>query len=473
MKFRLFPLLAALFFCSCTVQPTESQPPATLSAAESVQTESVWVPYDGNSNGYVYYNSSPRDADWEEDILFFGDSYLEEYPLLTHFPSRIEQGVDVTYSDAFYDPALRQTFLDRINQLIQNVSNLSDNEILYELQRTVALLEDAHTSVSIPWEEIYPIGFQEFQEDDQTVFYVTLVPEKYEYALGCTLTGINGIPLEEVIQRLRPYISTENEYWMRYQLSGGSSIGELANTALLEVAGIVQGGKAAYNLLTASGLAFDLKLERTQSEEIDGSDLVGITHYQVYPQIYGGSDMPNYFYRWEEDADMLYVRVNEFVSMESYSFYDLGNDVIRELRDAGGAKKLVIDLRRNPGGYQFYGYAEFITALARMDYEALYVLIDEGTFSGGILMAARIKAQFPDAILVGTPAGQPPNFFASMNDTDYVMPNCDILCRMPTAFHQDLPDYPYDALMPDLTVYPTWDDYSNCIDTILEAVKAQ
>lgn len=472
---RLFVcMIALMLLCGCTAQSAETEAPTTPPTSQPVETQAVWVPYDGNSKHYTYFHTDERDRAWEEDVIFFGDSYLKEYPLLTPFPSRIEYGIEVEYIEDFYDEAMRLTFLEQINALIQQIPQLSDTEILYELQRMVAQLQDAHTSLNIEWKQIYPIGFQEFWEDGEAVFYVTVVPEKYDYALMCILTGINGIPLEEVIQQLSPYVSAENQYCLLHTLSGGSMYGVLSNRELLEITGIAENDRIIYNLQTDAGLTFDLKLNSADADTLADMDLIGHTHGGAYPEIYAeAGENQSYFYRWMKEDRMMYVRVNEFISMPEYSFFALGNDVIRELREAGGVEKLVVDLRRNPGGYRFYGYQEFINALSRMEFDSLYVLIDEATFSGGILMASQIKSQFPDTVLVGTPAGQPPNFFASMNDEDYVLPNSGVLCRMPTAFLCTMPDYEHDALMPDLIVYPTVRDYMLCIDTILEAVKAQ
>ena len=44
---------------------------------------------------------------------------------------------------------------------------------------------------------------------------------------------------------------------------------------------------------------------------------------------------------------------------------------------------------------------------------------------------------------------------------------------MPLNYYRVLPENHDDALMPDILVYPTVSDYIHCIDTILEAVKAQ
>lgn len=477
-------LLAILILCGCSTKSESEQPdPATLPpqtepTAEVVETqppetEAPWSPYAGTSKGYVFYHTLERDQNWEEDIIYLGDSYLNNFHTLTRFASRFELIDGVEYSDEFYDPEFRQEFIDQINLLIPQIPDLSDTQILYELQRIVATLNDAHTSVSIPFEDYIPIGFEVFYEDGEPVYRATYLPTKYEYAMFTSLTGINGIPLDEVIARLKPYISHENEYLLSALLSGSGYPGYLSCTDLLVITGIMEDPEdtVRYDLVYPGGVPFKLKMESCTVEESAKTDCVGWTHDMAYPDIYQDPEKDFYHYRLLAEDDMMYVRFNEFTPMEDYPVLNLGNDILREIRDAGGVEKLVVDLRRNPGGSKSLGFPEFITVLKRLDVAQIYVLIDQGTFSCAMVMATQIKHHIPDAILVGTPAGQPPNFYAGMYDGDYTMPNCGIICRVPTAYYRMMPDYEFDALMPDITVYPTLEDYYSGIDTILEAVK--
>ena len=164
----------------------------------------------GTSRNYTFYYSSGRDLEWEEDILFFANSYLDVYPLLTHFPSRIETVTDVEYTDEFYDPQLRQTFIDAINALIPQVTHMTDTEILYELQRLLAMLHDAHTCLLLDVERYFPISFQVFWEADSPVFRATLAPADHADAIFCPLAAINGLPIDQVIRRIAPYVFYES-----------------------------------------------------------------------------------------------------------------------------------------------------------------------------------------------------------------------------------------------------------------------
>ena len=470
-KWIAFLLLISLALSGCTPAVTL---PETTASTEPAVTEPVWEGYSGTGKDYIYLHTEERDHNWEEDILYFGGAYLDNYGLLTHFPSRVEYIDDVEYEDYLYDPAMRDTFIEEINALIPRIPELNDTEILYELQRIVSLLHDAHASLVIDTGTYFPICFEPFYEEDEWVYRVSYILEGNEDAVMCTLSGVNGIPVDEVVQRITPYLSYENEQWIIHQISGYYHPGSIAEAELLRVCGILgpEDQDATYNLITETGESMDVTLRSFNIDQIAHLEMEGMPHLFVYPNIYRLYET-NYFYEMHPDDNMVYVRVNEFEIMPDYTFLDLGNEIIKDVREAGGMEKIVIDLRRNPGGYQFLGYPEFIRALERIEIEEIYVLVDQGTFSCAILMADHIKYYFPEAIIIGTPAGQPPNFYAGMWPEDGVMPNCQVECRVPTAFHNIFPDYQYDALMPDLIVYPTYSDYMAGIDTILEAAKAQ
>ena len=455
-----------------------TQPPQTAPATEAPETqppetEAPWSPYTGTSKGYVYRYPEGRDRDWEEDVIYVGDNYLKNFHSLTHFPSRIQLIGDVEYTDEFYDPDLRQTFIDQLNDLILQIPQLSDTDILYELQRILVLLKDAHTNISLPTDQIFPIGFEMFHENEELVYRVTYLPREYEYAMFSRLVGINDIPLEDIIQRMTPYLPHENQYCLAYILSGSGYPGWLSCRDLLRITGVIDehDEEVRYQLQYFGGVSETIKLKSLSSEEFTTFRASGWTHHMAYPDIYADSDTQFYHYKMMPEADMLYVRFNRFTPMADYPILNFGNDILREVRNAEGVEKLVVDLRRNPGGAQTLGFPEFITVLQRLDADQIYVLIDHGTFSCAIILASQIKQAIPEVILVGTPAGQPPNFYGGLYEDDYAMPNSGIICNIPTAYYRMIPDYPYEALMPDLPVYPTVEDYAAGIDTILEAVK--
>ena len=136
--------------------------PATNAApvqAENTQTPAPEPPYKGDGSKYTYIMADERDRQWEEDIVFFANAFLD----FLHGHPKLSGRSVVTYErnyssgrlliqnsseyTSFYDEALRNTFLEEVNLLILSIPTRSDKEIIISLQKIAALLHDAHTVV--------------------------------------------------------------------------------------------------------------------------------------------------------------------------------------------------------------------------------------------------------------------------------------------------------------------------------------
>ena len=471
-------LLLSLSGCSLMLlqmaaqQESAQTPVVTTESTQPTEPQKEWPGFNGTDYKYVYLYEEGREREWEEDIVYMAANYIDDYGRLSRFPFPVKAPDDSYLSDEFYEPELQQYWVEETNAMIRDIPNMTDKEILYRIQKLVATLEDGHASIYLPYGREFPIGFLPFFREDGMDVRTVLVPNEQEEALYTKLVAINGIPLEEVITRLEPYVSYENEAWLMTCLFHFYSRSYVTQEDILEVTGITEkaGKKVTYTLEADDGEIFHLELKG--EKRLDYKELTGLLPVDSYSQLY--KDMSRYYwYELFDREDMLYLRINEFETDSNYTFLNMGNDILKDVRERGGKiGKFVVDLRDNPGGFTFAGYHEFVNILKRIDIGQVYVLVDNNTFSNGIIMAATIKRELPESILVGTPAGQPPNFYAGMSDGDYVMPNCDVIIRMPTTFNRILPEYEGDTLMPDMIVYPTLEDYAQGVDTILEAVRA-
>ena len=460
----------SLMLMQMAAMPAEPTEPTVVT--EPTQPEKEWPGFNGTDYKYVYLYEEGRERAWEEDLVYMAANYIDDYGRLSRFPFPVKAPDDSYLSDEFYEPELQQYWIEETNAMIRDIPNMTDTEILYRIQKLVATLEDGHASIYLPRSPLFPIGFVPFFREDGMDVRAVMLPKAQEDALFTKLVAINGVPVEEVVTRLEPYMSYENEAWLMTSIFHCYCYSYATQEDILVITGIQEkaGKSVTYTLESDDGKVFDLELRAESS--LDYSKLTGMLPMDSYSQMY--KDMEHYY--WYEafpQEDMIYLRINEFTQDDSYTFLNLGNDMLKDVRANGGkVGKLIVDLRDNPGGLTFAGYHEFVNVLKRIDIGQVYVLVDSNTFSNGIIMAATIKREIPESLWVGTPAGQPPNFYGGMSDGDFVMPNCDVIIRMPTSFNKTLPDYEGDTLMPDLLVYPTIEDYKNGVDTVLEAVRA-
>jgi hypothetical protein len=137
------------------------------------------------------------------------------------------------------------------------------------------------------------------------------------------------------------------------------------------------------------------------------------------------------------------------------------------------ATRLVIDLRRNPGGDFTKGREILIPALKRFGAlhvkGNLYVLIGPGTHSAAMTNAVDLRSNL-GAILVGLPTGSRPNGY--QEGREFRLPRSGLAVGYSTKLYkfqnEDTP-----GVMPDHRVETSWGDVRSARDAVLEWVLGQ
>ena len=247
----------------------------------------------------------------------------------------------------------------------------------------------------------------------------------------------------------------------------------LLGTDYLYRGGILEPGaeEAEFTFVSAAGEEFTRTLASlTQFQYSNLSwDLYGMYQWENHPFTYKKQES-NYFFEYHEQTNTIFARVHRFQETQGYTLQQFGNEMLAVGRENGFIDAVVIDLRSNPGGYRSLGFPELFTVLERMDIGTIYVLMDNCTFSNGVFTAGVMKQRLENVVLVGAPAGQPVIFYGSVEDI--TTPNEKITFRLPGAWWIIDPEDTDEALMPDIQVLQTLEDYQNGVDTVLQAVYA-
>ena len=456
---------------------TEPLPTETIAATEATEptevaaTEPEKIPFED----YEYLYTEERDRAWEEDVVFLAKAFLGVYPMRGHpliTNKDYFQYKDINYMETrnFYQKDLQDAFVADLESLIDNIPVLTDTEIVYEMQRIVAQLSDLHSYVNLPTTDIFVFMVEPFYSDDGMELRLVRLPAEYQDALFGELVAINGVPIDEVVERLGQYISHEWEYGKMKNMTSIYHTGIIVRKEALQVAGIVgaEDTSAKLEIITEQG-------ERIVAEV----PAVATSEYKNVAKVYG--DWPhddisyhkdygdvNYYFQYEKENGMLYIRFNREQEMTDYRFFAFFEDIKKQATDEN-CKKIVVDLRTNGGGNATRMHEDLIELLSKTAAEQIYVLIDSASYSEAILLPVDLRQNLPNAILVGTPGGQSPNFFAS--SWSHNLPNSGHLFSASVAYSLGWPDYEYETLMPDITVYQTLEDYKQGIDTVLEYVR--
>lgn len=476
-------LVFSLTACQTTQPPEETTEPVTQETTEETTaaepeteaTEESTEPEEQTAFAdYVYIYEDQRDLEWEEDIVYLAQMYLGEGPVKGH-----AMLVDTWYSvwdidnrittRYFYDADLRDTFISEIHALIARVPELTDVEIIYGLQSIVALLQDAHTSVHLPTGEFFPYAVQKMEHNGELGLYVTRIPQKHSNLLYARLTAINGIDVQEVRTRLGKYASAENEYYKDHKIYNLYYGGLIMDKTALQAAGIVgaEEDTAVFSFLTQDGEAVDVELEAlSQGAEYWSVGYVDCTPYaRNFLSMSQYGDI-KYFGTYLAEYDTYYIRLYNMQSETNNRLSQFLQEQTNEIKAVGGVSKLVIDVRQNPGGYGDFSN-DVIDYISASGVDVCCILMDEGSCSAAVWFPYRAGEKLDNVVLVGTPAGQPPNFLAG-SSSYYELLNHDVYFTISSSYFELGPGFEGDAVIPDILVYQNLEDYMKGIDTQLQ-----
>lgn len=463
--------LISFFICTMVICISCSREEEVITNQEPITAE---VSQDINvvENISVIEERSDRDKDWEEDINYIVKILLKiggGHPLLVDYPTYIQTERSYFTGDytskigKFYDETLRERFMQKIDTLLFNIPQLEDYEIEYGLHEAIAILNDLHTSIFL-YSEIYPFFFTPFYEEG-IQFFVTRVTEGAEDLLYSRLEEINGVSVEEILEQFKKIVPYENEY----NFTSSVSYTYLSFHRALQYIGVVNDKGAEFTFIDRDGSRKTVYKEPISIEEKGSIEWVtqeysGTLEFsKQYPE-------KNYWYEYLADKDIIYMRYRRCRTDEDITFWNWFQELTEVIKDKNGVSKVVMDVRGNTGGYVPAYYGNMIQWLKNNKdlVNGIDLLIDEGTYSAGIIFSSLLKKNVDYVTMIGNGGGQSPNFFAGVSS--YVSPRLNISLSVSKDFINAWPEYEEETLMPDILITPTIEDYMNNIDTVLEAV---
>ena len=436
--------------------------------------------YAGTMEGYEYYHTMERNRLWEEDILYLAEQFLQTHPLLANKrimhsyltvdpkTDMFDQKYDLT--DELYDETVRNEFIARINQLIPRISRLSDAKIAYELQRIIAALNDPHSGMDVGFRDYFPLQFEAFYEGNEVVYRVVRAPQTHSDLLLARLEAINGVSVEEIVEGLRDYVAYDNEYWLIRQIANSDSPAcYLTQRAALQRAGVPCGlNFAVFTFETETGTehAFIPAISSYYYEEVEL-----VSHPTLEKLAYNTRD-DLYWYEMINDGRTMYIRFDAEAEDPEWTLNNFRAEVQKIIRESEQLLQIIFDFRNNSGGYllldEFNGLTKTINHASN---NGVYILIDSGSFSAGVLFPHQLHKGIEGAVLVGTPAGQFANTFG--DPIGYAMPNSGYPFYVSSMYIWGERGVTQDALHPDVLIRQSLDDYKNGIDAALQYVLDQ
>lgn len=299
-----------------------------------------------------------------------------------------------------YANVSKEDFLKEKEKIAKKTAKMSDAEFYWSICHLLSLIKDAHTMAGfssteqwMSYMEMLPFDIDKFEEG---WFLLGIHKDKAQY-LGTQLVAINGMSMDEIIERSKQIISFESESWLYQQVPN-----VLIWKDALEYLGVVKKNESVVlTVKTNEGREESFEIEPLQSMD-DRKQMVQlerktkpVTDYQK----------KNY---WSTvlDDNIYFIQYNSCAQDPQLPMEEFAQQVDEDLKD-GKYQNIILDLRYNTGGdsrvfaplKQIF-FDQYLQTNGEIN---LCTLIGGKTFSSG--MMAAVDARGVGAVFYGQPTG--------------------------------------------------------------------
>ena len=332
---------------------------------------------------------------------------------------------------------------------------------LLELVKLIAAGRDPHTWLPFTAETLFK------KAPVQTIWlpdglFITAAPSGYEHIIGGRVKKIGNVSSRAALGKLARLVAFDNPQWKRVMVGGF-----VPSPRLLHAMGV-----------SDSPESLDLVVRTRDGKDHAVSFAEGGSTGLVKWDKALGVKRPfwltrtkeNYWSTMIDDGNTVYVAYNSCVDDPARPFVEFTKDIMSKLKP-GGAGRLIIDLRNNPGGISNViepFMAELAANKVMNQPDRLFVLIGSNTFSSAMLNALQFKTS-TRATLVGEPTGGKPNQYGNISYR--FLPKSGLQVTISAKhFMLDPSDPP--AVAPDVVVPLKSPDFFTGKDPVLHKVKS-
>lgn len=397
--------------------------------------------------------------DYQKDIQYLKDILPIKHPNLFFHQSKKE----------FYEN------LDFIASEI-NLSSKNEAQIIMQLREATAELGDPHTNFGfydvLRKGGYFPIEIFWFEDG----IWITGADSKYQNAIGKKIIEINGVSIEEVIEKVSKVVPENAPYFRHKRMHYF-----LPMYAILNYYEITPKPLANFKLSDVSGKTENIEIG-TVKGDYNPDTFEHLEQTPYYWLSVQGDNQELFRHHFFKEDGILFIQYNSCWSRELEerhgkkedakslpSFNDFKNDIFEIIKNEH-VNKILFDMRFNGGGSSPQGTAlikELSTIESINQKGKLFVATSQHTFSSAVINAMNFR-QSTNSILVGTPTGGSPNHYGEVRTL--ILPKTKMEIYHSTDYFKFI-DKDLEAVIPDVTIPTKFIDISNGIDPIYEYVK--
>jgi tetratricopeptide (TPR) repeat protein len=369
----------------------------------------------------------------------------------------------------------REQFDEKVRTLHEAIPRLTDGQIILELMKLMAFLDDGHTAVwpvgSHPlFKTALPLRFFWFEEG----LYVTAADPRYQELLGAQIQAFDGQPTEKILEALKPYDNRDRGNPMKAKVSLPYHVRKLT---LLHAAGLIKSpDRVVFTIRDLTGATRDVTVEADTKEPEIWNQLPAPASWVTFastlksPPLYVRHMDRAQWFEYLPEHKTVYFQFN---GVRDEPMEPLARFTERLLKfvDEHDVERLVIDMRWNNGGNTFLGQPLLLGLIGNKKVNQrgkLFVIIGRRTYSAAQNLATSFE-RFTQATFVGEPTGSSPNFIGE--ESAITLPYSKVMGNVSHLFWQT--SWPQDQriwLAPHIHTPPTFADFRAGRDRALEAI---
>jgi hypothetical protein len=362
---------------------------------------------------------------WREDLRYMADEMPKRHRNLFH-------------------AVTREQFDAAVKSLTERIPTLTRNQIIVELTRIVAMVEDGHTSIAglasdpkIGFRS-YPLTLYFFKDG----LFVIAADAEHASILGARVVKIGNATAEQAYDAVKGLVfhDQNNEFGIK-----ASAPFVLTTPEVLSAIGIVDDMDKAQYVLEKNGKQMMVELKPTSRGSefhstwdfikpkgwLDARDAASAPAPLWLKNV---NDL--FWYEYLPDSKTVYMQFNGVADKPDEMFSDFTKRLF-DFVAKNPVERFVLDLRWNGGGNNYLNKPLIVGLIkSKVDERGkLFTIISRHTFSAAQNLTNELE-KYTNTIFVGEPTGENVNFYG---DTARIeLPNSKLIVRASTLWWQNM-----------------------------------
>jgi hypothetical protein len=404
-------------------------------------------------------------AKWEEDLTVAHHALREKHPSPFDHLSEAEMQV-------------------KFDRLIERLPELNHPDVIVELARIVALMEDGHTRLTLPLApgvdfrqghsetERPALPEMEFHQYPLRLgvgaageVWVEGTTQELQRLVGARLVAIDSRSIAEALDLVSSTIRADNAMQVLHHLPMHLVLAELLHATDVAKAA----DRAIFTVERRDGLVEEIGLDAVPGGTSVNWVLAGQSRGDALP-LHRQRNEENFWATWLEPQDLVYLQFNAVHDKEDETIRQFSKR-LSTLVEQHPESAVVIDLRNNRGGNQSLGLPLLHAVIASPQNCAgrLFTIIGRATFSAAMTFSLQME-RHTQTLFVGEPTGSKPNHYGDSRKT--LLPNSNITLRISSLYWQWSPRDDREWIAPHAEAPPTLEAESAGMDPAMALIES-